>query len=625
MVITKHYAVHGKKYRRQLIKYILDPKKTRNLSLISDFGMSNYLDFPDYMELVKMYQNNFLSNDQLYNSRFVRQEKKQQKIHAHHVIQSFSPEDNLSPEEINRIGYETVKELTGGQYKFIVATHVDQDHCHNHIIINSINSQSQKKLKWDYALERNLQMISDRISKVAGAKIIPPKRFSHRDYEVYRRSNHKYELKQRLFFLMEHSIDFNDFMQKAEQLNVKIDFSRKHSRFFMIDRDMKQVIRGDKMNKREPYSKESFQHYFSKKKIEQILEFLLPRSKSFDDLVEKAGLLGLELKSKIKTIDFVLSDGQSCISIPNKSLSKKNLYDTTYFDSYFKEHDVVEVLHNSEVKTEFEMFESQQYSDILTVEEITEAYETYKTKRDAVHEFEVEIAEGQVEKMVSDGLFIKVWMGIGQEGLIFIPNHQLNIVEQENKKQYKVFIRETSSYFIYHKEDSEKNRFMKGRDLIRQLTYDNRSLPYKKRISLVDLQQKIEEINLLVTLNTQNKSFLELKDELVEEIAQLDIDLTNLQEKTTTLNKMAEVLVNLQSENEDTKRLAKYECSKMNLSQELTIEQIESEIALIENQMDNKIEEYEEAVRNLKKSGELLKYANSIKEGIKMEVIFDKV
>ncbi len=139
------------------------------------------------------------------------------------------------------------------------------------------------------------------------------------------------------------------------------------------------------------------------------------------------------------------------------------------------------------------MFESQQHSDILTEEEITEAYETYKTKRDAVHEFEVEIAEEQVEKAVSDGLFIKVWLGIGQEGLIFIPNHQLNILEQENKKQYQVFIRETSSYFVYHKEDSEKNRFMKGRDLIRQLTFDNRSLPYKRRISLSRLQQKLKK------------------------------------------------------------------------------------------------------------------------------------
>ena len=151
-----------------------------------------------------------------------------------------------------------------------------------------------------------------------------------------------------------------------------------------------------------------------------------------------------------------------------------------------------------------------------------------------------------------------------------------------------MFIRETASYFIFHKENSEKNRFMKGRDLIRQLTYDNRSLPYKKRINLVDLQRKIEEINLLMPLNTSNKSFLELKDGLVEEIAQLDIELTNLLEKTATLNKMAEVVVNLQSENPDAKRLAKYECSKMNLSNDVTIGQIE----MIRNQLDNNIEEY---------------------------------
>ena len=143
----------------------------------------------------------------------------------------------------------------------------------------------------------------------------------------------------------------------------------------MTDRNMKQVIRGDKLNKREPYSKEYFQHYFAKRKIEQILEFLLPRSNSFDDLVEKAQLLGMELKSKIKMIDFVLTDGKSCISIPNKLLRKKNLYDTAYFETYFKELDVVEVLQNSDVKTEFEKFEMQQYSDVLTVEEITEAYE----------------------------------------------------------------------------------------------------------------------------------------------------------------------------------------------------------------------------------------------------------
>ena len=55
MVVTKHFATHGKKYRRRLIKYILNPDKTDNLKLVSDFGMSNYLDFPSYEEMVEMY------------------------------------------------------------------------------------------------------------------------------------------------------------------------------------------------------------------------------------------------------------------------------------------------------------------------------------------------------------------------------------------------------------------------------------------------------------------------------------------------------------------------------------------------------------------------------------------
>ena len=131
MVVTKHFAVHGNKYRKSLIKYILNPDKTDQLKLVSDFGMSNYLDFPNYEEMVEMYQANLVNNDRLYDSRNDRQQVKQTKIYAHHLIQSFSPEDNLTPEEINRIGYETIKELTGGNFRFIVATHTDRDHVHN--------------------------------------------------------------------------------------------------------------------------------------------------------------------------------------------------------------------------------------------------------------------------------------------------------------------------------------------------------------------------------------------------------------------------------------------------------------------------------------------------------------
>ena len=50
MVVTKHFAIHGKNYRSKLIKYILNPSKTKKFTLVSDFGMGNYLDFPSHAE-----------------------------------------------------------------------------------------------------------------------------------------------------------------------------------------------------------------------------------------------------------------------------------------------------------------------------------------------------------------------------------------------------------------------------------------------------------------------------------------------------------------------------------------------------------------------------------------------
>ncbi|MQP83765.1 relaxase, partial [Streptococcus mitis] len=61
-----------------------------------------------------------------------------------------------------------------------------------------------------------------------------------------------------------------------------------------------------------------------------------------------------------------------------------------------------------------------------------------------------------------------------------IPNYQLDILEEENQTKYKIFIRETTSYFVYNKEHSDKNQYVKGRTLIRQLTNDSRVIPYRR-------------------------------------------------------------------------------------------------------------------------------------------------
>lgn len=608
MVVTKHFATHGKKYRRRLIKYILNPDKTGNLKLVSDFGMSNYLDFPSYEEMVDMYNVNFTNNDKLYESRNDRQEKHQQNIHAHHLIQSFSPEDNLTPEEINRIGYETMMELTGGRFRFIVATHTDKNHVHNHILINAIDRNSDKKLIWNYALERNLRMVSDRISKMAGAKIIE-KRYSYRDYQKYRQSSHKFELKQRLYFLMQHSKSFDDFLEKAVQLHVHIDFSQKHSRFMMTDRAMTKPIRGRQLSKRDLYDKEFFRTHFAKQEIESRLEFLLNCVNSLEELLLKSKELNLTVDLKHKNVTFILEEDNQKISLGHKKISDKKLYDVNFFQDYFKNKEVGDSEGLENLKEQYHAFQEERDKDKVSTEDIEEAFETFKEKRDAVHEFEVELAEHQIEKLVDEGVYIKVSFGIKQSGLIFIPNYQLDILEEENQTKYKVYIRETTSYFVYNKEHSDKNQYIKGRTLIRQLTNESRVIPYR-RPTVERLQEKISEINLLIELTETDKRYQDIKDELVAEIAELDIKLNQTNEKIATLNKMAEVLINLKSEDPNSRKLARYDFSKMNLTESITVEQVTEEIRVLQEELGYYLDGYEGLAKRLEKFVKVLEINN---------------
>ncbi|HFI0374009.1 TPA: SAG1250 family conjugative relaxase [Streptococcus suis] len=599
MVVTKHFAVHSTKYRKSLIKYILNPEKTKKLKLVSDFGMSNYLDFPSYEELVEMYQANLTNNDRLYDSRNDRQQLKQTKIHAHHLIQSFSPEDKLTPEEINRIGYETIKELTGGNFRFIVTTHTDKDHIHNHILINSIDLNSDKKLKWDYAQERNLRMISDRLAKESGAKIIPPNRYSHEKFETYRKTNHKFELKQRLYFLMENSKSFEDFLAKAPVLNVEIDFSHKHARFFMTDRGMKQVIRGHQLDKRQPYTEDYFREQFATRAIEQRLDFLLPRAHDLSHLLKIAEQLNLKISPKKKHVTFTLKEGDRTISVENKKVSTKHLYDVQFLEDYFDNRDITPEHDLANLVSDFEAYQEERDKDKLPREELLAAYEDFKDKRDQIHDFEVVLADHQIDKLVKDGIFIKMAYGVKKDGLVFIPNRNLDIHESEQGKSYHVFIRETAQFFIYNKEKSDFNRYMRGRELIRQLTQDSKHIPKRRRPTMTSLKEKIAELNLFIELDLNNQSYQVIKDELINEIAQLDLTITDLQDKVAYLNKVAEVLLNLNNSDPENRRLARYDYAKMNLTPAIKLEEVEKEISENQDTMTKWIDDYEYKVRRL--------------------------
>lgn len=103
---------------------------------------------------------------QFYTTRLMY--NKDDKILAHHYVQSFSPNENITPELAHQIGVELAEKIAPG-FQVIVSTHIDKDHIHNHIIINSVNMETGMKWKGNGdTLNKSIRPESDRICKSYG-------------------------------------------------------------------------------------------------------------------------------------------------------------------------------------------------------------------------------------------------------------------------------------------------------------------------------------------------------------------------------------------------------------------------------------------------------------------------
>ena len=98
---------------------------------------------------------------------------------AYQIRQAFKPGE-ITPEEANRIGYETAMRWTKGRHAFIVATHIDREHIHNHIIYNSTNLACNRKYRDFIRSGKALQKVSDQVCLENGLSVIRPRWYSER-------------------------------------------------------------------------------------------------------------------------------------------------------------------------------------------------------------------------------------------------------------------------------------------------------------------------------------------------------------------------------------------------------------------------------------------------------------
>lgn len=98
---------------------------------------------------------------------------------AYQIRQSFKPGE-ITPEEANRVGYELAMRWTKGKHAFIVATHIDKAHIHNHVIYNSTALDCTHKFKDFFLSGLAVQKLSDRICVEHGLSVITPKPYRER-------------------------------------------------------------------------------------------------------------------------------------------------------------------------------------------------------------------------------------------------------------------------------------------------------------------------------------------------------------------------------------------------------------------------------------------------------------
>ena len=191
--------------------YIQNPDKTEQGELVSSYQCSPLT-----------VDEEFLLTKRLYEQTTGRSQKSD--VIAYQVRQSFKPGE-VTPEEANRIGYEFAERFLKGKHAFIVATHIDRAHIHNHIIYNSTALDGTRKFKNFWLSSFAVQRLSDLICLEHQLSTIEYKPYREQQKRIVyppKESN-----RDRLCgiidtILAEKPEDYEAFLQKLEQQDYEV-------------------------------------------------------------------------------------------------------------------------------------------------------------------------------------------------------------------------------------------------------------------------------------------------------------------------------------------------------------------------------------------------------------------
>ncbi|MCK1226190.1 relaxase/mobilization nuclease domain-containing protein [Streptococcus uberis] len=419
---------------------------------------------------------------------------------AHHIIQSFSPEDNLTPEQVHEIGRQTMMEFTGGDYEFVIATHTDKNHLHNHLILSTTHTSALKKMRWQKNTLKNLRAISDKYAAKYGAKIIEPTmKNSYTKYSAWRRqNNYRFEIKQRLDFLLKQSTSLEDFKEKAKALELQIDFSGKFVKYQLTDQTQKRRVRDDTLSKKGRYS------------LEQIKE----------------------------------------------RVNKNQL--------------------------------------VYNVSEIKERYQEGRAQADSDFEIKIAVAAWQVEQESKQGIYIQMDYGALNSGTILVPAHKVDKTEDGN---YTIYIKEKDYFYFLNPDQSQKNRYMMGVTVARQLAKQSGEVLVTKNPHISSMRELIKEYNFLVEHGvTDGIQFQHLEEQFNDKIESTHQELQRLDERLAYYHKIEGALLAIEQTPENSLSAIQL-LDELGLPKDIAISDIRQTIQQFEIEKDALQEFFEDTLK----------------------------
>lgn len=192
------------------IAYILNPEKTDEKLLVSSYGCASETAAREFEWTRKIAEQKGMNP--------VR-------IIARHVIQSFEIGE-VTPELAHEIGKQFADEILGGKYEYVLTTHIDKDHVHNHLIFNAVDFVNYHAYKSYKRIYYDMREVSDRLCKENGLSVIPPsqnKGMGYKEYtEAKRGTSWKQKLKQTIDRLVITAKDYEDFLRLMQEAGYEI-------------------------------------------------------------------------------------------------------------------------------------------------------------------------------------------------------------------------------------------------------------------------------------------------------------------------------------------------------------------------------------------------------------------